>query len=429
MKPTIQKKLIISEIILLLFILLRLILVGCLNTKINFNTSLSRLPSFSVSQIKKKEVDYRVIPDKYNTGYVSKPGVTVINQPGNYNGLYYKYGANNSLLCLDFLYNNQETENIIYIEDTDFSSVNLAFYHFEDVKKPKIIIFNNCKFKSVTAPREDTQITTIFNNCSFNSFYGSNSIFNRCYFGESYADAIVPFRNVYVYNSYISNIAQKNTGKVIHTDGTQIYGHKNLDVENIYFENCRYETPNISIADSNSYVNACIMLQLEYSNGKNISFKNCIINGGGFSIYAWSKNPKFDLSSVTFSDINIGCLKKYGDIYYGTSPGVLFNNIVETDSLYIGSVWKDSNNKIHISVTNDTNQIRTLLIYTESGLHENIIPACPLSSDIIENKIEFNDLPFDIDINTNQDSSFIVCYDATTNELKQIRYVNWSQIN
>lgn len=429
MKPTIQKKLIIFEIILLLFILSRLLFVSYLNTKISLNTYPSILTTFLDRKIKKMKVDYRVIPDKYNTGYVSKPGVTVINQPGNYNGLYYKYGANNSLLCLDFYYNNQDTESIIFIEDTDFSSVKLAFYHFEEIDKPKIIIFNNCKFKSVTAPREDTQITTIFNNCSFNSFYGSNSIFNRCYFGESYADAIVPFRNVYVYNSYISNIAQKNTEKVIHTDGTQIYGHKNLDVENIHFENCRYETPNIPISDNKSYVNACIMLQLEYSSGKNISFKNCIINGGGFSIYAWSKNPKFDLSSVTFSDINTGCLKKYGDIYYRTSPGVTFDNITETDSLYIGSVWKDSNNKVHISVTNDTNQDRTLLIYTESGLQKFIIPACPLSSTIMENNIKFDDLPFDIDINTNQDSSFIVCYDATTNDLKQIRYVNWSHID
>lgn len=60
----------------------------------------------------------------------------------------------------------------------------------------------------------------------------------------------------------------------------QIYGYDELDVTNIHFTNCRIEAPAIPIANNMSYVNACLMVELEYSNAKDISFDNCIINEG-----------------------------------------------------------------------------------------------------------------------------------------------------
>lgn len=425
-KQFLIKFIIIVEIISLLFLIVNFFFNSTFFIKIQeYGFEDSNLEA-KIINIEQNEFDINVIPDKYNTGFRSMTAIKYVDKPGLYDGIYYKYGSNETLLCLDFYYNNENTENIIYIENKDFSGIDFAFYHFALVKTPKKVIFNNCNFSSLYSPKEDTLINVIFNNCSFKSFYGSNATFNNCYFGGSYLDALVPFRNINVNNCYISDLSYVSEVDIIHSDGTQIYGYKDLDAKNIFFTNTRFEIPLISRTNSKSSINACIMIQLEYSNGINISFENCIINGGGFSIYAWTNNPEYYLSNVRLDNIKIGCMKKYGNIYPEISEGVMLTNIEETNSLYIGSVWKDESNNIHLSVTNDTNSDRTLLIYTEQGWSTFSIPACPLQSDFILDKTDFSELPFDIDLNTNQKSSYIVCFDNTENNYKQIRFVNWS---
>ena len=163
---------------------------------------------------------------------------------------------------------------------------------------------------------------------------------------------------------------------------------------------------------------------LEYSNGYNIKFQNTILNGGGFSLGIGAKSP-FEVSNINLNNVKIGQAHKYGDIYpnaYGKSNR---DNLITTNSLYIGSVWKDNNNLIHISVTNDTLEERVLLVVTEYGTEYFVIPPCYDSSKIsINDNLSYKDYPFDIEI-VILDSPWIVCYDYEIVPENQIRYVNW----
>ena len=106
--------------------------------------------------------------------------------------------------------------------------------------------------------------------------------------------------------------ARKSQAKLLTYDyeapvGIQIYGNNTdstVKTENIHFDNCRFEMPSLRYPNAKkAYVNACIMLQTEFSDGDNMSFENCYINGGGYSMYAHgTKGTK--LSNITFRKVN-----------------------------------------------------------------------------------------------------------------------------
>ncbi|MBP3543891.1 MAG: leucine-rich repeat protein [Lachnospiraceae bacterium] len=82
-------------------------------------------------------------------------------------------------------------------------------------------------------------------------------------------------------------------------------------------------------------------------------FRNCIVNGGGYSIYAAGKSKDFSFDNVGFDGISFGAAEMYGIAYPSAEWDVKMSNLQLTDSLYIGSVWKDEEGT-HFSVTNDT---------------------------------------------------------------------------
>ncbi len=149
------------------------------------------------------------------------------------------------------------------------------------------VSFKNCKFSHFAGNRKSSNITFKFERCSFYNFYRSDATFNRCKFGKSFNDGLNPFQNVIIKNCFFTDFgSMKSKDAAVHTDGTQIYRWKDIDVKNIVYENCRFEIPLVASAGSKAGVNACIMLQLEFSNAENIKFQDCILNGGGYSIYA-----------------------------------------------------------------------------------------------------------------------------------------------
>ena len=70
--------------------------------------------------------------------------------------------------------------------------------------------------------------------------------------------------------------------------------------KDILYKNCRFEIPQIAPKGSKAGVNACNMLQLEYSGAESIKFEDCILNGGGYSIYAHSISKKYPLKNIEF---------------------------------------------------------------------------------------------------------------------------------
>lgn len=366
--------------------------------------------------------DYSTIPDKYNTG--CSGALTKINSEGVVNGVEYTWGNDGMALVIDWYYRNQEAATEIVISNVDFSEFDFAIRNAARVEVKRTVRFVNCKFGAVSVEVDQENAQYLFTNCSLVRFNGSNSMFERCFFGGSSGDAMNPFRNVTVKNSYFCGFPQWNE-KGTHTDAMQVYGKENVDAINIKFSNCRIEIPVIKTEGRKTLINACLMVQLEYSNARNFTFENCIINGGGYSIYAWDKNKGWSLDNIVFRNISVGRGRLYGSIYPNVSDGVTFENITETAKLYVASVWKDSFGKVHLSVTNDTAEDRTLLIVTENGKQEVTIP-CKATAEAAGAK-EYYDLPIDLDIGVNDsDSGWVVCYDGAETAENQIRFVNWN---
>lgn len=370
------------------------------------------------------EDDINVIPDKYNTG--AQGELKKVTLGDKVNGIQLIAGNNATTNVFDFATRNNTFSGTIIISDFDFSDYPITIYNEAQLTRNIKLVFNNCKFSIVTTGKEEYQISYEFNNCTINSFVGSNAEFNNCLFGRYFKDGIVPFQNVAVNNCYFCDLTSAvYTSGELHSDGTQIYGAAGIDVANVSYKNCRFEVPSLENSNSTARVNACIMLQLEYSNAHDVSFEKCIVNGGGYSIYAWDVNKGYTFENVLFDDISVGCARKISPFFNVINPSVKMNNINETNSLYVGSVWK-AEDGLHISVTNDTNQIREITVFTDKGEYKYTIPACPNGSQLSMYG-SFDEMPFDLDVAVPGDCKYAVCYDTTLfGAYKQIRFVNWS---
>lgn len=382
--------------------------------------------------ITQTEQDITVIPDKYNTGCkgMLQPLVEETDAKGKTN---WKAGdiiltasgsGDNIVRVMDFYYRNKEISGDVVLENIDFSDKALNVYNEGGVERKIHVIFNNCKFLSVSTGKADSNVSYEFNNCSFVRFYGSNAEFNRCKFGGSYSDGMNPFRNVEVNDCFWGDMNHTATGGEVHTDGMQVYGHKDLDAENIHFTNCRFELPALNAPGSTAYVNACIMVQLEFSNGKDISFRDCTVNGGGNTVFAHAPKGDFGLENVVFDGLQMGQGYKHGLLDSRISPVVDFKNLHMSDELYVSSVWQDEDGT-HLIVTNDTARNRTLRVITDKGSYTYEIEAFDKTA---ENawQVSYNSLPIDREIVIEESCKYVVCFsEAFEGCAKQIRFENF----
>ena len=269
------------------------------------NLKRREIKSMPISEIKESYnneqiiSDKIVIPDKYNTGIMSKveelekvPVATNWIEP-NTQTLFKWTGPNYQVDT------TKDCGNNILLENKYFE-YSIVFTKQSAVENKKTYTFKNCKFRNVrTEFFSSENVIFKFENCSFTGFAGSDAIFDKCYFGGTTSDGMNPFQNIRVTNSFFSDFSKTTettaTNK-IHSDGIQMYGDsKNLkDVKDIYFYNCRVEIPGFLFTQTNGAVNAAIMLQPEFGDLYNVEFKKCIVNGGGYTIYINSKNRKKD---------------------------------------------------------------------------------------------------------------------------------------
>ncbi len=374
------------------------------------------------SEIFAMDCDKRVIPDKYNSGVNDEAGLQSVTGACTIDGVNFQVGSDKSRLIVNF-YSNRQT-GTIHLKNIDFSQYVLSFYNTDIVQEETVFCFENCRFGSVITPNaSQSKVSYVFNNCTVQYFGGSNAEFSRCRFGGGCGDALNPRSNVTVKDSYIADISHPSDdpNAVIHADGVQIFGSETETTGNITFENCRFEIPELSCGNDKVYVNACLMVQIEYGNVENISFSNLRINGGGYSVYAWVKSAGLEMRNVSFDNISVGGLRKYGKLYHTVSKGASFQNMTDTDHLYASTVW-NTDGMTHVAVTNDTNQERELLICTDKKQYTYRIPACPTDGEIGE-EMTFESFPFDVDCTVDR-CRWMVCYDVTDGAFTQIRYFN-----
>lgn len=394
----------------------------------------TNVPELTVTPVPKGELvepgdyDINIIPDKFNTGCYDTSVLEKINSACVVEGVEYRMGDNGNTVVIDLYYgrNNAEMAEEVVIRNKDFSDKKLAIRNAFKTERKHVIYFENCVFGHVAVDYSQYMADFYFENCGIEHFTGSDSVFDKCFFGGSGYDGMNPFQNVTVKNCYFAGYPQYNEqGK--HSDAMQIFGKADIDAENILFQNCRIEIP---ILDRNSSrtINACFMVQLEYSNARNFLFEDCIINGGGYSIYAHAVKGDWTMNNIVFRNISIGGGRLFGNLYPDIDENIVFDNLYDTEKLYVASVWKDSLGRIHLSVSNDTAEDRTLLVVTENGTQTFMIPSKATS--VAAGAKEYYDLAIDMEIvPADAESSWVVCYDGEETEENQIRYVNWSGEN
>jgi len=415
----------------------------------------------SMVKVDYQKEDINEIPDKYNTGTYAdmtvfdSEGLKIIaqNNKGERCSISLKGSLDPTTLYIDLsLAANQELTGEVVVSGYDFSNYFIRTQHEDKLTHNLIISFNNCKFGNVQNAFPDSSLLLKFYNCSFYNFKGSNAYFERCAFGGKPNDGLNPIRNVEVNSCYFSDFNYYSTAGD-HVDGTQIYGYADilrdednnpildengkrqyinpLDTTNILFDNCRFEIPNIVYEKTPDVtpttINACVMVQVQFSNGYNIRVKNSILNGGADTIFSRAVGDG-TLTDIEFENIKIGAGRYHNVLHFdGVEPDTQFKNLSGVDSLYIGSVFK-KDGKINLSITNDTGKERLLRIVTDRFTEQREIKAGPTAKTLnTEGYMTFDDMPFDQIISLDDDCKYVICYDVTDpNNVKQIRFVNYS---
>lgn len=379
--------------------------------------------------------DITPIPDKYNTGADMVTCVEAIPETGVVleNGLQFR-DDDGTMCYIDFNKSPNSTASGEYVfENINFSSKtgwvgygNVTNYQGTGVK----LIFNNCKFYNFKSNNDNELIECEFNNCSFRSVAGSNMVFNECFFGGQSEfetvtdDAMMPGTNVVFNNCYCADLIVKTEmpGRG-HLDGMQT-----LKAQDLYFNNCRWEVPDINYTSKQGEFSYAIFIQSD--SVENVIFDHCYINGGGY----------YSISVTDSDPINCRIIEPFiGGSFYGDSAfypnNSSYTNSAEAvtenpklyDSIYVSSVWKDNDGTANVIVTNDTLVDRTLRIITEDGYTDHVIPRTYRPAEYEADTKDFTDLPIDLKYTVTGDAEYIVCYDITDiNNPKQVRFVNWT---
>lgn len=397
-----------------------------------------------------KEYLYKKIPDKYNTGVDESKCILKHYEDGLINGAYIKIDTrSDKIYCLTSYIpkNVSELPSKVVIENYDFSDGDFKIYNPERYSEKKLLVFRNCRFKGFKncGPYDNNKVSCEFDHCEFKG--GVNEInitMNWCKIGGFPTDAMNPLKNFTVNNCFVYDLACEGNKKGTHIDGFQIYGRENTIGGNIVFDNVRFEIPSFYYENNTSYVNACVMLQLEYGNVNNCSFSNLICNGGGkwFPLYFkktkskvdgtyYKKGEEFPEENISLTNVKVS--NNFGTIFYPTEhyENAKIENVTHLTDLYISSIFSDNNNKIHIICSNDTNTDKTLKVIADSKTYYFTIPHCPsnwaLGGEIDrkvnpnESLVDFNgvsyktyrykNMPFDIDCSIDCYATSIECYD------------------
>ncbi len=367
---------------------------------------------------------YFFIPDKHSTGIYSDSSLTSAEYNATYSGITVISGGDGTFIINFAKASNQSIPEVVTISNIDFSSHNIRINNEDSIKTQHTIRFVNCQFYRFYTTLSDSNIDLYFENCTFVSFVGCNATFERCQFRGDCYDGMNPFLNIQVNNCYFLDKSNPETEENVghHTDGTQIYGTKDLDVQNIHFYNTRFEIPQLAYGTKITRINAPIMLQLQYSSGNNLTFTDCHLNGGGYSVYCWCKTEGLSLTNVKFKNISIGCHHLYGKLYPLSIQTVDYSELYDTKLLYATSV-RIKDNIPYIYVTNDTNSRRTVLIRTDKGDIVHLIEPCPTYKEV-SSTTRFDDFPFDVEFELPSDIKWVACFDVTSGKNELLCFVN-----
>ena len=173
-----------------------------------------------------------LIPDKYNTGPDPNVKLTKVKAGGpdetfSVGEIKFvradRYGAGHILLD-NYYFQNAPAE--VTVENFDFSEYYIDFVDYHQLEKDRTLIFKNCKFGNFNAYRVFNEHAKLeFYDCEFTSAHGSHMKFERCKFHVFKGDAMNPFQDVDVKDSFYDIIGHPDS-EGSHLDGFQIFGRE-----------------------------------------------------------------------------------------------------------------------------------------------------------------------------------------------------------
>lgn len=428
--------------------------------------------SYDPNQLRQNHWDLRCIPDDRNCGVEPGKTLTVAGEsdvevaPGV--KIFFRRDNNSQPLEYEILLRSNLPEYIL-IKNYDFSSLPMVTLGMGNYEGVRYVAFENCKFKSFRndslAPGSKGKVQFYFDHCSFIGAVRSSYIhLYNCKIGGFTGDAMNPLRDFTAQNVYVYDLFTEAKEGEVHIDGVQIYGDPNsrnnesngkwitkVETGDIHLNNIRFEIPGKYLGPNCKVGgNSCIFFDPEFSDISNVSFDYLYLNGAG----QWyplritkGKNNERSANGISWvhekiSASNVMVSKNYGKILNDDLiPQAKVSNIEHHDSLFVTSVWKDESGTVHLLVTNDTPEDKTLIIKSDSGQVSYSIPHCPSVSVLMDDPrgrinpdeptvdkkgkaykdYAFEELPFNKEYKISGNPAFIVCYQDD----QQIRYVSF----
>lgn len=198
-------------------------------------------------------------------------------------------------------------------------------------------------------------------------------------------------------------------------------GMQSTACKNLYFNNCRWEVPDINYSVKAGGMNVAIYIQPS-DNARNVIFDHCHINGGGYYTLSCADNDISVLNNVKFIEPFIGyCYEASNPLYDGVTKELLVDPSLH-DSLYVSSVWKDDDGYLRFLATNDTEVDRDITVKTNLGESTFTLPRTYKATEYDEDTKNFSDLPIDVENVIEQTGvTYAIFYEGN----RQIRFVNF----
>ena len=367
-------------------------------------------------------------PDRFNTGCDERKLTTMtendfygrVTDCNENNSKQAFFNVRNNDIVINAYANKQMADKII-INDINFTKKLMPTNSDKIYSSNKTIIFENCKFKNIQ--HNSQKLKLIFRNCTFNGNVSSGNIeLYNCRIEKTLCDAMNPQTNFIAKNVYVRNLIHELSTSGAHVDGIQIFGKKDVISGNILIDNTRFSLPNLKYDGAKTYINAALMMQLEFGSAENVTFQNIIIDCGSPWAPCRSTKPfvlddgtQLYEKNILFSNIKLSNHYKncfYGDYY---KDDITEKDITFPGLLYVTSIMQSEDGKTHIIVTNNTKEDKNLVVKSCGYKWYFSIPKQPAPIDVHKKEeyatLRYHDLPFDVICTIPQILQNGTCYD------------------